>query len=212
MLKAGWRVCHLQIYQTTEAQILWFSPTAAAVKASFQSHLSHFSLLSSEANPHPHPVLMLKGDCSLLEEREGERWWAAYLFEGLALLKWNSLVLSDRAMEVEERRGWEDRGEGRRCVRPGPEDQKRRSSVFSFPLFFTFTSRSLLIFSPLGPPFLWSALSSSPRSRTGRSVSSASRDLPRGPQMSCQVQGLDRREQKTLKKHIRKAGTLVKCV
>lgn len=71
----GWiatkKVCHLQVYQTTEAQISSLSPTTAAVKASFQSHLSHFSLLSSGANPRPHPVLTLKGDCSRLEERGG---------------------------------------------------------------------------------------------------------------------------------------------
>lgn len=49
------KVRHLQVYQTTEAQIFSSGPTTAAVKASFQSHLSHFSLLSSGANPHPHP-------------------------------------------------------------------------------------------------------------------------------------------------------------
>lgn len=65
------KVCHLQVYQTSETQIFSLRPTAAAVKASFQCHLSHFSLLSSRANPHPVPAL--KGDCSLLEEREGER-------------------------------------------------------------------------------------------------------------------------------------------
>lgn len=64
------RVCHLQTYQTRGAQISSLSQTTAAVKVSFQSHLSHFSLLSSGANPNPHPVLTLKGDCSLMEERE----------------------------------------------------------------------------------------------------------------------------------------------
>lgn len=71
---------------------------------------------------------------------------------------------------------------------PASEDLKRRSSVFSFPPLFTFTS-----FSPhLLHHYLGSALPSSPQYRTGRSVSGASRDLPRGPQMGCQVQGLDR--------------------
>lgn len=73
------KVCHLQVYETAEAQIFSFRPTTAAVRASFQSHLSHFCLLSSGANPRPHPVLTLKGDCSRLEGWEGEMWWAAYL-------------------------------------------------------------------------------------------------------------------------------------
>lgn len=74
MLKAEseLKVYHLQVYQTSEAQIFSLSLTTAAVKASFQSHLSHFSLLSSGANLRPHPVLTLKGDCCLLEEWEGE--------------------------------------------------------------------------------------------------------------------------------------------
>ena len=113
-------------------------------------------------------------------------------------------------MEVEEGRGGEDRGEGAYVVwGPAPEDLKRRSSVFSFPPFFTFTSRSLLIFY-LPPPYLWSALSSSPRSRTGRSVSGASRALPRGPQMGCQVQGLDRKGTKDPQKTHQKGWDLGK--
>lgn len=110
-------------------------------QGSFQSHLSHFFLLSSGANPHPVPTL--KGDCSRLVGRLGERWWAAYLWEGLALLKWNSLVLSDRAME--EGRGWEDRGEGLCCVRPSPSGSE---APLLYVLHFHL-SLPLHIFSPL---------------------------------------------------------------
>lgn len=74
------------------------------------------------------------------------------------------------------------------CESQPPRDLKRRSSVFSLPPFFTFTSLflSLYIVPPPRPPalvpyYLPSALPSSPQSRTGRSVSGASRDLPRGP-------------------------------
>lgn len=85
MLQSGWKrapykrctTCKF-IKPTRPKSSLW-APTTAAVKASFQSHLSHSSLLSSRANPLPHPVLTLKGDCSRLKEAEGERWWAAYL-------------------------------------------------------------------------------------------------------------------------------------
>lgn len=43
------KVCHLQVYQTSEAQIFLLSPCTAAVRASFQSHLSHFFLSICQA-------------------------------------------------------------------------------------------------------------------------------------------------------------------
>lgn len=48
------KVRHLRPYQTTEAQIFSVNPSAAPIKASFQSHLSHFPIKQSET---PHPVL-----------------------------------------------------------------------------------------------------------------------------------------------------------
>lgn len=75
------------------------------------------------------------------------------------------------------------------CGARPPEDLKSRSSVFSCPPFFTFTTLAL---SSPPPPHFFGVFSSSPRPRTGRSVSAASRNLPSGPQMGCQVQGLDR--------------------
>lgn len=70
----------------------WASPTAA-VKASFQSHLSHFSLLIKRSGTLILP-LTLKGDCSCLEERlrgsegvRGRRWWAAFLHRRISLIK-----------------------------------------------------------------------------------------------------------------------------
>lgn len=63
---------HLHIYQSRKAQVFSLNLTTPALKAPSQSHLSHFSLLSSAANLHPHPVLTLKGDCCPLEEWEGD--------------------------------------------------------------------------------------------------------------------------------------------
>lgn len=208
-----WRVCHLQIYQTSEAQILWFSPTAAAVKASFQSHLSHFSLLSSGANPHPHPVLMLKGDCSLLEEWEGERWWAAYLWEGLALLKWNSLVLSDRAMEVEERRGpgGQRRGPTLCEARPWGSEAPLLCVLLPSILHFHLSFSPHLL--PSRSPLSSGLLSHHHRGPEQADLSAVRQEIcPEALRWAAKYRGWTVGEQKTLKKHIRKAGTLVKCV
>lgn len=153
--------------------------TTAVSSTLFSVTFHIFCLTWSTENP----VRWLKGDCSVLE---GERWWAAYLWEGLALLKWNSLVLSDRAMEADRGLVW------------GPvraEDLKRRISVFSFPPFFTFTFPCLLIIYPHP--------SSSAQSRTGQSVSIASRDLPWGSQMGCQA-GAGPQGTKELRKHTEK--------
>lgn len=54
MLAAARRTLHLRPYRATGAQIFPVKPTAAAVEAPFQSHLSHFSIKQSET---PHPVL-----------------------------------------------------------------------------------------------------------------------------------------------------------
>lgn len=98
-------------------------------------------------------------------------------------------------MEAEERRSMEDRRE----ERPGPAGSEAPLLCVLLPSILHFH----LSLSPhLLPHYFCSALSSSPQSRTGRSVSGASRDLPRGPQMGCQVQGAGSKgEQKTPKKH-----------
>ena len=115
-------------------------------------------------------------------------------------------------MEVEEGRGGEDRGEGAYVVwGPAPEDLKRRSSVFSFPPFFTFTSRSLLIF--YLPPLTSGQLSHHRRGPEQADLSAARQELcPEALRWAAKYRGWIVREQKTPKKHIRKAGTWVKCV
>lgn len=80
------KVYHLQVYQTSEAPTFSLSRTTAAVEASFQSQLSHFSLLSSGANFRPHPVPSLKGDCCLMEDWEGDG-MSSLPLGGISLIK-----------------------------------------------------------------------------------------------------------------------------
>lgn len=175
-----------RFYQTAEAQTFPLCPSTAAF---FQSHLSHFSL-SHQAEP-PSPSSFPPNERRLLSSggvggREG--WWAAYLQQGLALLKWNSLVLSDRAMEVKEGRssGGRRRGLATLCEAPLLRiwgAAPRCSSPDSFLHFH-------LLLSP-HPLSLSSALFSHHRDW---SVSGASTDLPGVSLMSCQVHGLQTRE------------------
>lgn len=113
-------------------------------------------------------------------------------------------------MEVEEGRGRQDRGEKPTlCGGPAPEDLKRRSSVFSFPPFFTFTSHSLLIFSPL--PLVGSLIITAIQKQAD--LSAVRQEIcPEALRWAAKYRGWILREQKTPKKHIRKTGTLAKCV
>lgn len=73
------KVCHLQVYQTSEAQIFLLSPSTAAVRASFQSHLSHFFLSICQAEQTLILSSLSKETALSWRSGEGERWWAAYL-------------------------------------------------------------------------------------------------------------------------------------
>lgn len=103
-------------------------------------------------------------------------------------------------MEVQEakRQGGERRGSAL-CEAQPPEDLKHRFLCVLLPSSLHFhLSLSLFIFSLLSSRLL---SHHQPRSRTGGSVSAASRDLPSVSQMNCQVQGLDCRRTKDLQKH-----------
>lgn len=127
------RLRHLQSYQSAQAQIFSVNPSAA----SFQSHLSHFPIKQSET---PHPVL---GD-------ERRLLWLG-LEEGggvvMSSLPLGGISLIKIKQDAPERMEWQSSAGGRRQRGRwradevlASEDLKRRSSVFSFPPFFTFTS------------------------------------------------------------------------
>lgn len=56
-VESGLKVYHLQVYQTSEAQIFSLSPTTAAVKDFIQSHLSHFFSRIKGSKPSPSSCL-----------------------------------------------------------------------------------------------------------------------------------------------------------
>lgn len=221
----GWsatqRTRHLQVYQNHRGPNLLVEPPEQLLsRPPFSLTFHIFPSLSSGAGPSSCPrrwkeiALVWRSGCWGWRGG-GEVMSSLPPYEGLALLKWNSLVLSDRAMEA----GKTEEMQPPRDLRPPPP----LASVLLASILHFHLSPSLYIFLPPPPP---PPLLCSPRHRrrprTGRSINGASRDpCPEAFRWLAKYRvriirgtkgALPTAEEKKRKTHHERARTSAKCV